>query len=461
MAIATVLLFSPGLTQATCGDCGHSDTTPPTAVTLETAYYEGDGNVVFTWSKNMDSDFGYYKLAVSKTDSTPSYPDNYSGWATSNQDQISLRKNYSQIKMSPGYTYYVAISVRDTSGNVSTSNVKTVTIPADAPSKTDSTKTEVTPAASGASNMAYDPSFRGGVRVTAAEFCTAYIVTAPGPGGGPHIKIWDRTNTYLRGEFLAYEVADRGGVNVAAGDVDGDAHDELVTVPASNNRALVKVYDVTIGVEETGDEEYSLKHEWYALSNATVGASVATGDVDGDGKDEIIIGAGPGGGPQVAIYEADGTLIQSFFAFDPSLRGGVFVASGRDFSGDSKDDIVIGEGPGNGSAVRIVTSGTWATYNAFNAFAPGVNAGVHPAVGNFDNDQDVEVLVGAGFGGGPQVLAFNRDGSQAGVNFFAYDSGFRGGVFISTGQLVGGGQDEIITGPGPGGGPNIRLFTNY
>jgi len=458
--ISCIFLFSPGLSRATCTSCG-GDTTPPTAVTLEQAYYENGGNVVFRWTKNADRDFAHYKLAVSETDSTPSYPDNYAGWVTSDRDRISLRVPYYNIKMSAGHTYFVAISVRDSSGNVATSNVRTVAIPSDAPTKTGTkTKTTVDPI-SGTSNMAYPETFRGGVRITDAEFCTKYIVTGPGEGGGPHVRIWDQTNQYLRGEFMAFEATDRNGINLAAGDVDGDGHDELVVVPGANNRALVKIYDVELGATETGDETYSMQHEWYALGEATVGASVATGDVDGDGEAEIIIGAGPGGGPQVQVFEADGTLIQSFFAFSQDLRTGVFVASGRDFSGDNKDDIVIGEGPGHGSGVRIVTSGTWATYNSFDAFAEGVTSGAHVAVGNFDNDYDVEVLVGAGDGGGPQVLAYNRDGSRSATNFFAYDEFFRGGVYVAAGQMVGGGQDEIITGPGPGGGPNVRLITSY
>ena len=243
--------FPKVLVIAKAENSGASASRSQGAVTLESAYYEGSGNVVFTWTKNQDADFGYYKLAVSETDATPSYPDNFSGWASSNRDQISLRKAYYNLKMSKGKTYYVAMSVRDTSGNVSTSNVLTVTIPADAPSKSGGSS-KTTPAASGKSNMAYASAFRGGVRVATAEFCTSYIITAPGPGGGPNIKIWDSTNTYLRGQFMAYEPSDRGGVNVAAGDVDGDGHDELVVAPATNNRALVKIYDVTIGANATG-----------------------------------------------------------------------------------------------------------------------------------------------------------------------------------------------------------------
>ena len=58
------------------------------------------------------------------------------------------------------------------------------------------------------------------------------------------------------------------------------------------------------------------------------------GDVDQDGKDEVIVGAGEGGGPQIRVFEANGERkpIQ-FFAFHPSSRSGVDVAA-ADVNGD-------------------------------------------------------------------------------------------------------------------------------
>jgi hypothetical protein len=47
----------------------------------------------------------------------------------------------------------------------------------------------------------------------------------------------------------------------------------------------------------------------------------------------------------------------------------------------------------------------------------------------------------------------------AGEGFYAYDPAFRGGVTVAAGDLTGDGVAEIITGAGPGGQPQVRVFS--
>ena len=55
------------------------------------------------------------------------------------------------------------------------------------------------------------------------------------------------------------------------------------------------------------------------------GVTLAAADVDGDGSVEIVTGAGTGGGPHVEAFTATGGVRRSFLAFDPAFLGGVFV----------------------------------------------------------------------------------------------------------------------------------------
>jgi len=62
---------------------------------------------------------------------------------------------------------------------------------------------------------------------------------------------------------------------------------------------------------------------------------VAAGDVEGDGRAQIVVGAAAGGEPRVSVYSRTGTLLSSFLAFEPSFASGVRVAVG-DIDGDGK-----------------------------------------------------------------------------------------------------------------------------
>ena len=69
------------------------------------------------------------------------------------------------------------------------------------------------------------PGFRGGIRVAMGDLNgdgVLDIITAPGPGGGPHVVAFDGTNLSMLASFLAYAPTFTGGVFVAAGDVNGD-----------------------------------------------------------------------------------------------------------------------------------------------------------------------------------------------------------------------------------------------
>ena len=62
---------------------------------------------------------------------------------------------------------------------------------------------------------------------------------------------------------------------------------------------------------------------------------------------------------------------------------------------------------------------------------PQFPGGVRVATGDLAGDGSERIVTGAGAGGGPQVSVFNANGSPTSVSFYAYASGFHGGVFVA------------------------------
>ncbi len=188
------------------------------------------------------------------------------------------------------------------------------------------------------------------------------------------------------------------------------------------------------------------------------GVSVGTGDVNGDYTPDIIVGAGAGAGPHVRIYDGvTGLALASFLAFGAEFGGGVNVSAG-DLDGDGRADIIVGAGPGAGPHVKIFDGATLAETMSFFAYDSGFKGGVTVAVGDLDGDGRVEFVTGTGDGGDGLVKAFRGGDAAELYRFLAYGTGYKGGVSIATGDLNGDGVAEIITGAGPGGGPHVKVF---
>ncbi len=269
--------------------------------------------------------------------------------------------------------------------------------------------------------FAYHPAFRGGVSVASGDVDgdgQDEIITGAGPGGGPHVRVFSRQGE-VKAQFFAYHPAFRGGVSVASGDVDGDGQDEIITVPYSAKEVVVKIFDK--------DGKLRFKFLAYA-DNFKGGARVAVGDVDGNGTLEIITGAGPGGGPHVRVFSRLGRILFEFFAYHPAFRGGVSVASG-DVDGDGQDEIITGAGPGGGPHL-IIYNYRGQIENQFFVFDPDSRSGINVAAGDIKGDGVVRIVTAPARSALPQVRIFNQQGKLLN-EFFAYHPAFRGGVNVN------------------------------
>jgi hypothetical protein len=188
---------------------------------------------------------------------------------------------------------------------------------------------------------------------------------------------------------------------------------------------------------------------------------VVSGDFNGDGKVDIIASAGPGGGPAVAVLDSQtGEVIESFFAFDPAFTGGVFIAV-RDFNGDGILDIIAGAGAGGGPEVRIVNGNGLTVIRSFFAYAQDFTGGVSVASVDFNNDGILDLVTGAGPGGAPHVKVFDGDTNAIISQWYAYPVSFTGGVYVAAGDIGNDGNIEVVTGAGSGGAPVVAVWDPY
>lgn len=187
--------------------------------------------------------------------------------------------------------------------------------------------------------------------------------------------------------------------------------------------------------------------------------SVATGDVNGDQYPDIIVSAGRGGAPHVKVFDGlFGTELASFFAYAPSFTGGVQVASG-DINGDGVADVIIGSGVGGGPHVRVISGADFKTeIMNFFAYDMSFRSGVQVAAGDVNGDGRTDVITGAGPGGGPHVRAFSGKNGDVLANFFAFDPNYRGGVNVTAADVFGDGKIAILAAPAAAGGTTVYAY---
>lgn len=286
---------------------------------------------------------------------------------------------------------------------------------------------------------------------TVEDRARSLIVTGPWSAAGPHVKVFDGSGSSLLASFFAYTPSFTGGVRVATGDVDGDGLTDYVTGAGPGAGPHVKVFSGATGAE--------LRSFFAFDPGFTGGVFVAAGDVDGDGHADIVTGAGSGGGPHVKVFSgATGEELHQFFAYDPAFTGGVRVAAG-DVNGDGYADVVTGAGAGGGPHVKVFSLATDAVSHSFFAYDPAFQGGVMVAAGDVDADGRADIITGAGPGAGPHVKVFSGSSGSALHQFLAYEPTFTGGVSVAAADVDGDGRADVVTGAGPGGGPHVKVFT--
>jgi hypothetical protein len=229
----------------------------------------------------------------------------------------------------------------------------------------------------------------------------------------------------------------------------------IVTGPEAGGGPEVRVFDALTG---------ALQFSFFAFDPGFLGGvRVSTVDANGDGVPDVIVTAGPGGGPHLRVF--DGAALQTgqivelvgIFAYDPGLRAGMFVAGGTPAPAGSGGQnntapgpvAVVGGGQGN------TAGGTAATVGGGDGNTAGGNwATVAGGQGNTTGDFGV---VGGGKNNTAQFGGFvgGGEGNTAGSGRSVVGGGFNNTASGSV-AAVGGGLNNTASGSGAtvGGGSN-------
>ncbi|MBI4600026.1 S8 family serine peptidase [Candidatus Uhrbacteria bacterium] len=245
-----------------------------------------------------------------------------------------------------------------------------------------------------------------------------YRIFGAGPGGGPHVRVFDRAGA-LVAQFFAYDPRFRGGVNIAVGDVDGDGQEEIVTAPASRGGPHIRVFTLSGAV----------KKNFFGYDKGLRGGyHLALGDLNSDGKDDIALtplDTSVHGG-DVRVFSEDGVLRSQFSAYPKMLVRDISLAVG-DIDGDGTEEIITAPRQGRGELKIFSSLGV--VQRVLLPYGSAYDRGLSIAVGDLDGNRRKEIVTVPRTRAPSHVMIIDGSGAIIGT-FFARPQSVRPGFTL-------------------------------
>lgn len=303
---------------------------------------------------------------------------------------------------------------------------------------------------------AYDSGLRGGYHVYSGNVIGGVlspdeIVTGTAEGFGPQVTIFDGNGNVIS-RFFAYAPHLRSGVRVAICDLNKDGIGEIVTAPGKGGRPHIRIFNA--------QGEPVVHPGFFALDGKFQGgAHIGCGDVNADERAEIIVAAAQGGGPHVTVHNYKGQTIASYMAYAENFRGGIRLAT-ADFNNDNRDEILTAPevGAPHVQMFNTLENEVIRLNPGFSAFHPDFRGGLSIAGGDVNGDDMEEIIVSQRTNGQAWVKVYEGQNQTIMKTFLAYPPSFQGGAVVAAGDTDGDGKDEVITMPGSLGSPQVRVF---